>query len=121
MTKKEVTLSETMQNIEKAINVNPEPISGIQYIYQFDISGKEEGTYQLHLKDGLAKVIEGEDSASECTLIMSLDNFYKFLTGSLNGTMAFMTGKLKIKGDMTKALKLEALLKQYNLSEYVEV
>ncbi len=121
MSKKEATLSETMQNIEKAINENPEPISGIQYIYQFDISGKEEGTYQLHLKDGLAKVNEGVDSPSECTLIMSLDNFHKFLTGSLNGTMAFMTGKLKIKGDMTKALKLETLLKQYNLSEYVEV
>lgn len=51
---------------------------------------------------------------------MSLESFHKFLSGSLNGTMSFMTGKLKIKGDMTKALKLESILKQFNLSEYDE-
>ena len=121
MSKNLATLSETMQTIENVINENPEPISEMQLIYQFDITGNEEGTYQLHLQDGLAKVSKGVETPAACTLIMSLENFHKFLSGSLNGTMAFMTGKLKIKGDMTKALKLETLLKQYNLSEYDEV
>lgn len=46
---------------------------------------------------------------------MSYDNFNKFLAGKLNGMAAFMTGKLKIQGDMTKALKLETIVKQYEL------
>lgn len=53
---------------------------------------------------------------SECTLILSNDNFHKFLACKLNGTVAFMTGKLKVNGDMTKALKLESIIKQYDLN-----
>lgn len=62
MSKIRGTLSETMQTIENVINENPEPVSGIQIVYQFDITGKEEGTYQLHLQDGLAKVSKGVDT-----------------------------------------------------------
>ena len=36
--------------------------------------------------------------------------FFSFFTGKLKATAAFMTGKLKIKGDMGKAMKLEKLM-----------
>ncbi|MFD1737149.1 SCP2 sterol-binding domain-containing protein [Bacillus salitolerans] len=117
MSEKQVTLAETMQNIEQVFNQNPEPISGTNLIYQFNIKGEEEGTYQLHLQEGQATVVEGNDGSPECTLTMSRNSFYKFLTGNLSGTVAFMTGKLKINGDITKAMKLETILKQYNLNE----
>ena len=50
-----------------------------------------------------------------CTLKMSLKNFNEFLVGSLGGTVGFMTGKLKIEGDLTLAMKLETLLKQFRM------
>ncbi|WP_422123297.1 SCP2 sterol-binding domain-containing protein [Planococcus sp. X10-3] len=106
------TLNETMEQIEKEINKNPEPISGMDTVYQFEIDGE---TYQLQMKDGTAKILEDSVSDPNCTLIMSSDNFHKFLAGKLNGMTAFMTGKLKIQGDMTKALKLESIVKQYDL------
>lgn len=106
-------LNETMQQIEKEINQKPEPISGMDTIYQFEIEGE---TYQLQLKGGQAKVLQETNRDSNCTLIMSQDNFNKFLAGKLNGMTAFMTGKLKIQGDMTKALKLETIVKQYELN-----
>lgn len=115
MNSEQLSLEETMQQIEVAINQNPVPIYGLQVIYQFDISGEEEGTYQLHMQGGEARVVQGYESEPVCTLKMTVKNFYEFLTGNLGGTVAFMTGKLKIDGDISKAMKLETLLKEYNL------
>ncbi|MCC3358415.1 SCP2 sterol-binding domain-containing protein [Bacillus sp. REN16] len=112
------TLSEMMQKIEEVINQNPGPIEGMNVIYQFNITGDEEGIYQLQVGDGRAKVSEDGEGAN-CTLVLSLRNFRQFLLGKLNGTAAFMTGKLKIKGDIGKAIKLEVLLREYNLKEYL--
>ncbi|WP_405101948.1 SCP2 sterol-binding domain-containing protein [Oceanobacillus sp. FSL H7-0719] len=114
MSEVQLTLDETMQKIEERMNENPAPIEGLQLIYQFEITGKEEGTYQLCLQDGRANIVQGNPRHSDCTMKMSFKNFYKFLLGSIGGTAAFMTGKLKIEGDITKALKLESLLKHYD-------
>jgi len=111
------SLTEIIRSVENAFNQNPGPIAGVHVIYQFDITGEEEGTFQLHLQDGKAKVIHDTSSVADCTLKMSAESFKKFLSGSLSGTMAFMTGKLKIDGDLGKALKLEAILKQYDLAK----
>ncbi|MEH7236495.1 SCP2 sterol-binding domain-containing protein [Bacillus sp. JJ1562] len=112
------TLSEMMQKIEEVINQKPGPIEGANVIYQFNIKGDEEGAYQLQLAEGKARVSEVTEVAN-CTLVLSLDNFRKFLLGKLNGTTAFMTGKLKIKGDIGKAIKLEGILREYNLNDYL--
>ncbi|MFA9557621.1 SCP2 sterol-binding domain-containing protein [Evansella sp. AB-rgal1] len=114
MSEKQATLLETVHEIEKMLNENPEPISDVQLIYEFQITGDEAGTFQLHLQDGQAKVTEEATSPPDCTLIMSFDSFQKFLDGKLSGTAAFMTGKLKVKGEIPKALKLESILKQYH-------
>ena len=113
------TLRESFAKIQEAINQNPEPIAGVNTRYQFNITGAEEGTYQLNLQNGSAQTVEGEEVAADCTLIMSLENFRQFLLGKMNGTVAFMSGKLKIKGDIGKAIKLEGILKQYNVNEYL--
>jgi putative sterol carrier protein len=42
---------------------------------------------------------------------MAENDFLEMLAGRLNGQMAFMTGKLKVAGDMGLALKLESFLK----------
>jgi putative sterol carrier protein len=105
-----------IQTIEKQFNENPVPISGVTITYQFEITGEDGGSYQLQLRDGQAKVVAGNEETADCTLTMSLDSFHKFLSGKLKGTIAFMTGKLKIKGDITKAMKLENILKEYDFS-----
>ncbi|EOB04430.1 Hydroxysteroid dehydrogenase-like protein 2 [Anas platyrhynchos] len=45
---------------------------------------------------------------------MSSGDFVKMFTGKLKPTMAFMSGKLKIKGNMALAIKLEKMLTQFN-------
>jgi putative sterol carrier protein len=111
------SLSELMKLIETVLNENPNPIEGVSASYQFTIEGEEEGVYQLQIDSGKALVKEQSEPPADCTLVLSLADFRKFLLGKLNGTMAFMTGKLKIKGDLSKAIKIESLLRQYNLKE----
>ncbi|WP_033827104.1 SCP2 sterol-binding domain-containing protein [Bacillus andreraoultii] len=110
-----LSLEETMQFIEKTLNESPTPIADANVTYQFDISGDEEGSYQLQLQNGKAKVEQAGTAQADCTLVMSFASFRKFLIGKLSGTAAFMTGKLKIKGDIGKAMKLEKILKEYDL------
>ncbi|GGA72463.1 SCP2 sterol-binding domain-containing protein [Ornithinibacillus halotolerans] len=112
MSEQVASLTEVMENAAKVLNANPTPLEGLHLTYQFDI--KDEGVYVLRLEDGKAAVSEETTVEADCTLSMSLKSFQKFLAGKLNGTTAFMTGKLKIKGDIGKALKLESILKQYN-------
>ena len=81
--------------------------------YEFDLTGDEPGKWFLNLKDTAAKLSGQGDSpiASDVQFTMKSADFVKMFTGNLKPTTAFMMGKLKIKGDMGKAMKLEKLMK----------
>ena len=116
---KDYTLDEVFQKVEEVLNKNSDPIQGIQAVYQYDISGEGGGTYQLHLSDGKAKVEKGEATDADCTLQMSIDDFRDLLLGNLSGTAAFMAGKLKVKGNLGLAMKMENLLRQFDVKQYI--
>jgi len=54
-------------------------------------------------------VVSNNDEGANCTIKMKLRNFDKLISGSLNPMMAFMSGKMKIDGDMSIAMKLSSL------------
>lgn len=114
MSTEKLSIKETMRQIKEILDQNPESIKNLQGSYQFEITDGQEEIYQLHFAGGQVQLIEGDSGKVDCSLKMASESFHKFLSGKLNGTVALMTGKLKLNGDMTKALKLETLLKQYN-------
>ncbi|MBA4543564.1 MULTISPECIES: SCP2 sterol-binding domain-containing protein [Thermoactinomyces] len=116
---KAISVDEIFQLVEKALKDNPKPVQDLNVVYQFDLSGDDGGTYQLHLNNGTAKVEKGASAKADCILQMSVDNFKELLLGNLSGTAAFMTGKLKVKGNIGLALKLENILRQYDPSQYL--
>ena len=59
---------------------------------------------------GDSNVVSNEDAESACTITMDADTFTQLKSGSLNPMMAVMSGKIKIKGDMGLAMKLQALI-----------
>lgn len=63
--------------------------------------------------DGTQKpaVMSHEDKDAECTLTITPDNLIAIQQGKLDPTMAFMTGKLKVKGNTAIAMKLSSILK----------
>jgi putative sterol carrier protein len=69
-----------------------------------------EGThsYQLQVADGTCTVVQGNAEPSRVTLGMALPDFLRFLTGQLDGMQAFMTGKLKLSGDMMFAQSMQS-------------
>ncbi|CAG0966361.1 MAG: sterol-binding protein [Rhizobiaceae bacterium] len=50
------------------------------------------------------------DAPADCTIKLSLDNFKDLIAGDLSPTTAFMTGKIKVEGDMSVAMALQSLL-----------
>lgn len=64
--------------------------------------------------DGVV-VIDGatvstDDAPADCTIKLSLDDLDALISGDLNPTMAFMTGKVKVEGDMSVAMALSQLI-----------
>ena len=55
-------------------------------------------------------VVSNDDNDAQCTMVISMENFMEMAAGNLDGTSAFMTGKLKIQGDMGIAMKLGPML-----------
>jgi len=51
-----------------------------------------------------------EDKDADCTMETSIDTLQQLKAGDLNPMMAVMSGKIKIKGDMGLAMKLQSLL-----------
>jgi len=54
--------------------------------------------------------VSNDDKDADCTMKISKENFLKLVGGELDGTTAFMMGKLKIDGDMGVAMKLQSVL-----------
>ncbi|XP_073447531.1 hydroxysteroid dehydrogenase-like protein 2 isoform X3 [Aquarana catesbeiana] len=106
-------VEDTFKAIGKSIN--EDAVKSVQGIYQFVLSGAEQGTWYMDLKNDKGAVGKGEPSV-KADVVMSLDSedFVKMFTGKLKPTMAFMGGKLKIKGNMALAMKLEALMGRLN-------
>ena len=86
--------------------VPPDRIEGMNNRYVFDIEGA--GVWTVVVADGAITVTEGTGDA-DTTFSTSEENFEKIVAGEQNPTTAYMTGKLKIKGDMGAAMKLQKL------------
>jgi putative sterol carrier protein len=81
-------------------------LAGMNNSYLFDIEG--EGEWLVTVADGGIDVAEGTGEA-DATISTSGEVFEKIVSGEQNATTAYMTGKLKIKGDMGAAMKLQKL------------
>ncbi len=86
--------------------VTPDRIEGMNNTYVFDIEGA--GVWSVAVADGAVTVTEGASDA-DCTFSASEETFEKIASGEQNATTAYMTGKLKIKGDMGAAMKLQKI------------
>ena len=80
--------------------------AGMNNSYLFDVDGV--GQWTVEVEDGAVNVTEGGGDA-DVTISASEETFQKIVDGDLNPTSAYMTGKLKVRGDMGAAMKLQKL------------
>ena len=87
----------------------PDKAAGVNATIQYDISGDQGGTWHAVIKDGTCTVNAGAAGSPNLTLSMSSQDWLDMIGGKLSGQMAFMSGKLKLKGDMGLAMKVGGL------------
>jgi putative sterol carrier protein len=87
--------------------VDESKTAGMNNTYRFEIDGA--GAWTVDVQDGKVSVSQDGDAEPDCTISTSEEIFQKLVNGEQNPTTAYMTGKLKIKGDMGAAMKLQKL------------
>jgi len=103
----ETTVKGFFEGLPGKLNAKPEKVAGMNCVYQFRVT---DAAWNVKLADGKVAVAEGEASAPNCTITMAEADFLDLVSGKLNGQMAFLTGKLKVAGDMGLALKLGSFI-----------
>jgi putative sterol carrier protein len=83
--------------------------AGTSAVIQYDVSGDGGGTWNAVIKDGTCTVAAGAAASPNLTLSIAAQDWLDMLTGKQSGQMLFMSGKLKIKGDMGLAMKLGSM------------
>ncbi len=78
---------------------------------QVNITGKDSGVFYVEVKDGKINVEPYEYNDRNCAVTMNMTNFNKLVDGKLDPVVAFTMGKLKVDGDIGKALDFAKLLK----------
>jgi putative sterol carrier protein len=88
----------------------PDVVSKINAVYQFNISGPTGGQWSVDCTKPGGAIAAGQAVAAKCTVNCTDADFLNIVNGKLNPQMAFMSGKLKIQGDMGLAMKLQQIL-----------
>jgi putative sterol carrier protein len=91
----------------------PDKAAGRSAVIQYDIN-LPEGTqsWQVDVAGGQCTTSQGGDKEAQVTLVLGAPDFLRLMSGKLNGVQAFMSGKLKLKGDMMLAQTMQGWFDQ---------
>jgi putative sterol carrier protein len=98
------------EKIAKKLVDKPETSKAVNSIYEFNITGDNGGVWTVDLTKEPGVVTAGSGGTAKCTVTCSSPDFMNIVSGKMNPQMAFMSGKLKIKGDMGLAMKLQKVI-----------
>jgi putative sterol carrier protein len=82
-------------------------LAGVRASYVFEIAGS---AWTVRIADGGLTVSEGIEEGVDCTISTSEETFRKLLGGQTSAMAAYLSGKLKLRGDLGAALQLQRLL-----------
>ena len=101
------TVKETFEAM--ASRFRADKAAGTNAVIQYDVSGDGGGTWHAVIKDGACTVNTGAAASANLTLQIAGQDWLDMLSGKQSGQMLFMSGKLKVKGDMGLAMKLGSM------------
>ncbi|MCM1333819.1 MAG: SCP2 sterol-binding domain-containing protein [Bacteroides sp.] len=106
-----MTFNELLEKIrERAAAIDP---AGVGFLaVQVNITDKDEGgVFYVEIKDGAINIEPYDYHDRSCDFTVSQNNFLRIMEGKLDPVVAFSTGRLKVDGDLGKALEFSKLLK----------
>ena len=98
------------EKITKKLQDRPDISKSVNSVYEFNITGDNGGVWTVDLTKEPGTVSSGSTGAAKCTVTCAAGDFMNIVSGKMNPQMAFMSGKLKIKGDMGLAMKLQKVI-----------
>lgn len=105
-----MTTKEIFEDIGRRLQGDPAKLAGTTATYRFSLSGEDGGTFFVQIEEGSARAGEGDPENAGCTIVMAAPDFKAMVGGQLNAVSAFMSGKLRVQGDMSLAMKLQSVL-----------
>ncbi len=90
--------------------ISSEKIAGVNAIIQIEITGEKQDVWHIVLDHGNKRVVNAPAEAPTLTFSCDAEDFAKLLDGQLDIMRSFMTGKLRLSGDISAAMKLATLL-----------
>ena len=103
------SVKEVFEKVPQAFNADA--AKGLDAIFQFDIAGEDGGIWHVSVKSGQCQVQEGHATSPTVVLSMSSDTWLGMVNKQINGIQAFMSGKLKLTGDMLLAQRIPDLFR----------
>jgi putative sterol carrier protein len=88
--------------------VDPQRVAGIEHAYVFDVTG--EGVWLVELHEGKLTVTESPDRDGDVRFTLSGETFDRITERKQNPMIAYMTGKVKVSGDIKAAADLQKIL-----------
>lgn len=101
----------TIQQIFDAMpgRFSAEKAGELSAVIQFDLTGEGGAQYTATIGNGQCQVAQGTVANPTMVLTAAASDYLAMINGELNPMQAFMQGKVKIKGDIAVAMKLQSL------------
>ena len=104
------TPTSIFDDLAQRIAARPQLIDDVGGVFQFDVAGDEGGTWVVDLRDAPGGVTTGPRDDADCVISVRQDDFVGIMSGAVDPQMAFMMGKIRLKGDFGLATKLRHLM-----------
>ncbi len=98
------------RHMPEKLRGKPDLVTKINAVYQFNISGPTGGQWSVDCTQPGGFITAGTSTGAKCTVAATDVDFLNIVNGKMNPQMAFMSGKLRIQGDMGLAMKLQQIL-----------
>src|SRR6266542_1207016 len=92
------------RHIPAKLQAKPDVVAKLNAIYQFNTAGPGGGTWSEDAAPAGGEVVGGPVPSAKCIVSATDQNFLGIVNGKRNPHMAFMSGKVKIQGDMGLAM-----------------
>jgi len=102
-----MTVAETFEIMKSVFN--PAAAKGVNKTFQWNVSGEQAGVWAVKVANQTCEIIPGGVEKPDITLILSDQDWLSIAEGKLDPMNAFMTGKVKVTGDMMLAMKINQL------------
>jgi len=97
--------------INASLQSDPSRVGNTNARYLFNLTGDDGGEYHITLAGDHGEAGAGAVADPNIVIDMASPDFVDLATGKLDGMMAFTSGKIRIAGDMSLAMKLQSVLR----------